>query len=73
MEVLTFQPQPVGHLTLKSAHIAGNLIKHFLKSQMPGGLPGGEMIAFGIDPDITIALDGIFGDTKATIDMFSGN
>ena len=41
MEVLTFQPQPVGHLTLNSAHIARNLIKHFLKSQMPGDLPGG--------------------------------
>ena len=44
------------HLTLKSAHMAGNLIKHFLKSQIPGGLPGGGggggMIAFGIDPDI---------------------
>ena len=54
MEVVTFHPQPVGHLTLKSAHIAGNLIRHFLKSQMPGGLPGGGggMIAFGIDPDI---------------------
>ena len=53
MEVWTFQPKPVGHLTLKSAHIAGNLIKHFSKSQMPGGLPGGGgVIAFGIDPDI---------------------
>ena len=41
VEVLTLPPQPVGHLTLKSAHIAGNLINHFLKSQMPGGLPGG--------------------------------
>ncbi len=38
----------VGHLTVQLAHIVGNLIRHFEKSQMPGGLPGG-MISLGID------------------------
>ena len=38
---MTFQPQPVGHLTLRLAQRVGNLIRHFKKSQMPGGLPGG--------------------------------
>ena len=50
-----FSAPPVGHLTLKSAHIAGNLIKHLKKSQMPvcpgGGGGGVGMITFGIDPD----------------------
>ena len=58
---MTFQPQPVGHLTLRLAQRVGNLIRHFKKSQMPAGLPGGGggggggMIAFRIDRDITRA------------------
>ena len=35
---------------VKTGNIAGNLTKIFQKSQMPGGLPGGEgMGGFGID------------------------
>ena len=40
----------MGHLTVKTGSIAGNLTKIFQKSQMPGGLPGGGgMGGFGID------------------------
>ena len=31
----------MGHLTVKTGNIAGNLTKIFRKSQMPQGLPGG--------------------------------
>ena len=42
MEVLTFQPQPVGHLTLKSAYIAGEFDQAFFqKSNARGFAPGG--------------------------------
>ena len=46
---MTFQARPVGHLTVQLARIVGHLIRNFEKSQMPGGLPGGGMIALGID------------------------
>ena len=38
-----------GAFDVKTGNIAGNLTKIFQKSQMPGGLPGGEMGGFGID------------------------
>ena len=31
----------MGHLTVLTGNIAGNLTKIFQKSQIPGGLPGG--------------------------------
>ena len=43
----------MGHLTVKTGNIAGNLTKILQKSQMPGGLPGGGMGGFGIDRYIT--------------------
>ena len=43
---MTFQPRLVGHLTVKLARIVGILIGHFEKSPMPGGLPGGDDLAW---------------------------
>ena len=40
-EFVALKPQPVGHLTVITGNIVGNLTKIFLKSQISRGLPGG--------------------------------
>ena len=44
-----WQARTAGNLTMVFARTVGNLTKFLLKSQIPGGSPGGGMIAVGID------------------------
>ena len=39
----------MGHLNSILARVGGNLNNNFLKSQMPGGLPGGGMLKLRFD------------------------
>ena len=54
-DLTLFEALAGGAFDVKTGNIAGNLTKIFQKSQMPGGLPGGEggMGGFGIDRYIT--------------------
>ena len=59
---MTIQLQPVRHFTTQVAHIVGNLITHYKKSNTRGFAEGGGgegvMIALGIDPYITLSACG---------------
>ena len=48
-DLTLFEALTGGAFDRLNCNIAGNLTKIFLKSQMPGGLPGGGMGGFGID------------------------
>ena len=51
-DLTLFEALTGGAFDVKTGNIAGNLTKIFQKSQMPGGLLGGGMGGFGIDPYI---------------------
>ena len=42
-DLTLFEALTGGAFDVKTGNIAGNLTKFFQKSQMPGGLPGGEL------------------------------
>ena len=48
-DLTLFEALMGGAFDPENGNIAGNLTKIFQKSQMPRGLPGGEMGGFGID------------------------
>ena len=47
--LITRTDPSVGHLNGILARVGGNLNKNFQKSQIPGGLPGGEMLNLRFD------------------------
>ena len=46
----------MGHLNDILARVGGNLNNNFQKSQMPGGLPGGDMLKLRFDRYITLLI-----------------
>ena len=44
----------MGHLNGILARVGGNLNNNFQKSQMPGGLPGGDMLKLRFDRYISM-------------------
>ena len=56
--LITGMDTSVGHLNGILARVGGNLINNFQKSQMPGGLPGGDMLKLRFDRYIRFGFDG---------------